>query len=69
MDEFIPKIYDCVKEQLQTDLMNLNCEMSLSIEDWESSSGDIYSTVSLHYAMVINPSDPFFKNSFMKVFK
>lgn len=52
MDEFLPRIYDCVKEQLQPEISTINSEMSLSVEDWQSSSGDIYSTVSIHFASV-----------------
>lgn len=52
MDEFLPRIYDSVKEQLQPEISNINSEFSLSVEDWESSSGDIYSTVSMHFAQL-----------------
>ncbi|CAH1406444.1 unnamed protein product [Nezara viridula] len=51
-EEFIPKIYDSVKEQLGPEISIINFEISLSVEDWVSSSGDTYSTVSMHYAQM-----------------
>ncbi|KAK9508718.1 hypothetical protein O3M35_006210 [Rhynocoris fuscipes] len=48
-EELIPKIYDVVKEQLYVEISSLSAPVSLSIEDWISSSGDLYSTVSIHF--------------------
>ncbi|XP_014270596.1 E3 SUMO-protein ligase ZBED1 [Halyomorpha halys] len=48
-DELIPNIYDVVKEQLYMEIASLSCSISLSVEDWISSSGDYYSTIALHF--------------------
>uniref|UniRef100_A0A0A9WWE7 Zinc finger BED domain-containing protein 1 n=3 Tax=Lygus hesperus TaxID=30085 RepID=A0A0A9WWE7_LYGHE len=48
-DELIPKIYDVVKDQLHQEISTLTVNTSLSIEDWVSSCGDHYSTVSIHF--------------------
>lgn len=48
-EELIPKIYEVVKDQLFIEISSLTSPVSLSIEDWISSSGDLYSTVSIHF--------------------
>ncbi|BET01812.1 ZnF_BED [Nesidiocoris tenuis] len=48
-DELIPKIYDVVKQQVLQEISTLTVNTSLSIEDWVSSCGDNYSTVSIHF--------------------
>ncbi|CAA9998683.1 unnamed protein product [Nesidiocoris tenuis] len=51
-DELIPKIYDVVKQQVLQEISTLTVNTSLSIEDWVSSCGDNYSTVSIHFITV-----------------
>lgn len=41
-----------VKDQLHQEIANLTVHTSLSIEDWVSSCGDHYSTVSIHFITV-----------------
>lgn len=48
-DELIPNIYDVVKDQLYQEIACLQTATSLSIEDWVASTGETYSTISLHY--------------------
>ncbi|XP_014241140.1 zinc finger BED domain-containing protein 1-like isoform X2 [Cimex lectularius] len=48
-DDLIPKIFDVVKEQVNIEVSTLTSNISLSVEDWYSSSGDCYSTVSIHF--------------------
>ncbi|KAL1122066.1 hypothetical protein AAG570_003472 [Ranatra chinensis] len=48
-EEIIPRMFSSVKEHLLPEIDSLALDISLSVEDWVSSSGDVYSTVSIHY--------------------
>lgn len=53
IEEIVPRTYDNVKESVQQTLQNINADITLSAEEWESTSGGNYVTFSITYQQVI----------------
>lgn len=49
VEEVIPKIYETFKESLQENLQLVTSEVALSVEEWDSSSGETYLTFAVHF--------------------
>lgn len=59
MDDVIPKIYDTFKETVLENLNSAVGDVSISIEEWKSASGETFVTISAHFLQV-GTSDFFF---------
>ncbi|XP_075217394.1 E3 SUMO-protein ligase ZBED1-like [Lycorma delicatula] len=49
VDDVIPKIYDTYRETVVVSLNSVVGDVTISIEEWESASSEIYITVSAHF--------------------
>ena len=51
-EDVIPKIYETFKESLLENLQLITSEVALSVEEWDSSSGETYLTFAVHFIQV-----------------
>ncbi|GLH15752.1 Uncharacterized protein GBIM_20196 [Gryllus bimaculatus] len=53
--ELIPRIYDTIKESVKSLVSCHQGEMGLSVEEWNSSNGEYFITISVHFQQSFNP--------------